>query len=678
MRGKRLDIQGLRAIAVLLVFANHLFGWPIGGFVGVDVFFVISGFLITGHLVKEHEANGKWSFKSFYVKRARRILPAALTVTIVTVAASFVAFSWTRAGSILTDAVWATLFSANWRFITIGTDYMHADAAVSPLQHYWSLSIEEQFYFVWPLILAGALLLSVRRPRRGALIAIVVIGVVSFAFAIWETAANPTSAYFSTFSRVWELAVGALLAIVAPIAGRLPATSRPFIAWTGLALIALSATVLTPQSAFPGPWAILPVLGSAAVIAAGIDGEQRFLWPLRNRFVTYIGDISYSLYLWHFPVIIFTTLILAGTPRRAVIAAVVVSLLLSVISYHFIETPFRNAKLPVIRAWKPVVAFVGVVVVCIPLVAFAPRTSVPLATDPGPPITFVEATPALTARWADVAEAASATEWPTLTPPVSEMSNADLAPEWVEENCLVNLVNEELAPDVWTETAGRCTFGSGDKLAIIYGDSVALSWAPAIRAAIEPHGYRVQTLTAAQCPATDAETLDDKGKPIPTCATYRAWALDRIVSAQPSIIFASETGATAERMMSGATGADAVEEWASAVTRTVGRLGESGGRIVLLQPPPGGAPLDSCATAASTPSACMVVRSESLLTMLAGSALAAQNLDAEFIDTSSWFCNKDGRCPAFVGQSAVNVDTAHLTRQQSTSLAPVIADVIAP
>lgn len=669
MRGKRLDIQGLRALAVLLVFANHLVGWPNGGFIGVDVFFVISGFLITGHLMKEHEVKGRWSFKSFYVKRARRILPAALTVTIVTVAASFAAFSWARASSILADGVWATFFSANWRFITIGTDYMHADAAVSPLQHYWSLSIEEQFYFVWPLILAGALFLNVRRPRRGALIAISIIGAASFAFAIWDTVANPTVAYFSTFSRVWELAVGALLAIVAPSVGRLPAAPRPFLAWAGLALIGASAAVLTPQSAFPGPWAMLPVLGTALVIAAGTNGEQRFLWPLQNKVASYIGDISYSLYLWHFPVIAFSTLIMAGTPRRLVITAVIVSFVLAVVSYHFIETPFRNANLSISRTWKPVVALIGIAALCIPLVAFSPRTQAPLASEPGPPIYFEVQSSALAARWADVDRAANAVEWPTLTPPVSDISSNDLAPEWVENGCLLS---KELGHDAWDDAAERCTFGSGEKLAIVYGDSVALSWSPAVRAALEPQGYRVQLLTAEQCPAADAATLDDKGQPLANCSEYRAWAHDHIASEQPDVVFVSETGASVERLASGATGKDAVAEWESAVARTLGNLEVADAQVFILQPPPYGAQVDSCAS----PTDCMVVRSPSLISMLAGSSNAAINSDAKFIDTSSWFCNADGLCPPFIGESVVNVDSAHLSRQQSLALAPLIADAI--
>lgn len=224
----RADIQGLRAVAVLLVIADHYIHRPTGGFIGVDVFFVISGFLITGHLFREAERDGRISFKKFYGKRARRILPAALTVTIITIAVAFTAFTTSRAQTIATDGLWATLFSANWRFIAVGTDYMHMDDAVSPLQHYWSLSIEEQFYFVWPFIMVLAIMLAGKRAqgaalkittRRNALIAIGIIVAASFAWAMWETTTRPTWAYFSTFSRAWELGLGAMLAISTPARG---------------------------------------------------------------------------------------------------------------------------------------------------------------------------------------------------------------------------------------------------------------------------------------------------------------------------------------------------------------------------------------------------------------------------------------------------------------------------
>lgn len=161
----RLDLQGMRAFAVLAVFADHLFGWPRGGFVGVDVFFVLSGFFITGLLIRERTHSGEISFKNFYIRRVRRIIPSATLVIVVTVAASFVLLTATRAKGALIDGLWPSIFLSNWRFERVGTDYFSQGQPPSPLLHYWTLSIEEQFYFVWPLLLLGLFALTRFRER---------------------------------------------------------------------------------------------------------------------------------------------------------------------------------------------------------------------------------------------------------------------------------------------------------------------------------------------------------------------------------------------------------------------------------------------------------------------------------------------------------------------------------
>ncbi len=224
----RPDIQGLRALAVVVVILNHLFGWPAGGFVGVDVFFVISGFLITGLLYREHERTGRISFVDFYRRRVKRIIPIATIVIVVTVAISFVVYFTARAQSILNDGVWALLFASNWHSAFQGTNYWADDGTVSPLQHYWSLAVEEQFYVVWPWLIVAAFAVASRRSwdgraRRSALLVLMgTITIASFGWAIAQTITNPGFAYFSTFVRAWELGVGAMVAIAAPVLSKIP------------------------------------------------------------------------------------------------------------------------------------------------------------------------------------------------------------------------------------------------------------------------------------------------------------------------------------------------------------------------------------------------------------------------------------------------------------------------
>ncbi|OJV98959.1 MAG: acyltransferase [Microbacterium sp. 67-17] len=347
----RRDIQGLRALAVLAVLGAHAVGWPAGGFVGVDIFFVISGFLITGMLLSEIRRRGSVSVGGFYARRARRILPAALVTLGAVVGAAFALFNTVRADQTLWDAISAALFVSNWRFAAQGTDYFHAADAVSPLQNFWSLSVEEQFYLAWPGLLVILVLLVPVAARRGAAARVVVgiaagaIVAASFAWALTQTEAHPTLAYFSTLTRAWELAAGALLAAAVPVLTRIPRALGIVMGWLGLAGAVTAVLFIEPTAAgFPAPWAALPVVATCLVLAGGVAGDprQRHLFPLSNSVSVFVGDMSYSLYLWHFPVIVFAAVLLPESDQRIwiVLGAIAV---LSLASYFIVEQPLRYA-----------------------------------------------------------------------------------------------------------------------------------------------------------------------------------------------------------------------------------------------------------------------------------------------------------------------------------------------
>lgn len=341
----------MRAVAVLAVFADHLFAWPRGGFVGVDIFFVLSGFFITGLLIRERETTRTISFRNFYTRRVRRIIPSAMLVLVVTVIASYILLPAARAKSTFIDSLWATVFASNWRFESVGTDYFQQGQPPSPLQHYWSLSIEEQFYFVWPLLLIGIYFVTRKYARRGnagarqASLAVVMgaICVASFAWATMQSTSNPTGAYFSTFTRVWELGVGALLAICAPTIFRIPNAIRPALSYLGFAGVVASLFLITSSSQFPGPWAALPVLSTALVIVAYQGVEVRAVPHLTNPLAVYFGEISYTLYLWHWPIIVLLAAVLPEEiPYYAIV--VVLAIGLSALTYHFYEDRIRKSK----------------------------------------------------------------------------------------------------------------------------------------------------------------------------------------------------------------------------------------------------------------------------------------------------------------------------------------------
>lgn len=698
--GLRSDIQGLRAVAVLAVIADHTFAYPHGGFVGVDVFFVISGFLITGLLLREHERVGRISFADFYRKRARRILPLAVLVLVATVAASWTVFSGGRAMRVTEDGLWSLVFGTNWHLALIGTDYMQAGGAVSPLQHFWSLAVEEQFYVVWPwliiLVLGGAARAGWAhgRSRLVLTVAMIALTLAAFAFAMWETVTSPTVAYFSTFSRAWELGIGAILAASAGALAKLPQALRPALAYLGLAGIVWSIFAITPDMPFPAPWAAVPVLATALVIAAGTGGEVRYLAPLTNRVGRYVGDISYSLYLWHFPIIILfaAVLPLEGGGLFAVVLAA--TGLLSVLSYHLLEDPMRKSSWLEPRysralrdhgvsSSRPAIGglvalalvtsmVVGAAVVREAGYRNAGPAAVPLAST-GKAQAASTPDAKLTAQ---IDAALASPEWPELNPSVDSLGPKAKVPEWVTDGCLVGGESPSLEADI--AKAETCVYGpaTATKTAILIGDSVAISYVPGIRAALEPQGYRVMVLTMQQCPAVTVTVIRGDKSAHPRCDPFRSWALQKASELKPDLLILSSSEDASLRLASGATGSAVVmAEWATGTKATLQVSAGAAKRTVILDPPTGGKNLQDCATRISKPADCGSKPSQRYGEL---ASATRQGIDQAAqptviaVSTQAWYCSANV-CPAFVGTTPVYADTGHLTPGYSASLKDVMA-----
>ena len=345
----RPEIQALRAVAIGCVVLYHF--WPAAlpaGFVGVDVFFVVSGFLITGLLLRDVERFDRVRLREFYVRRIRRILPAALVVLSACAVATLLFVPRIEWRPFLQQILSSALYVQNWHLARDSQIPRRADLESTPVQHFWSLSVEEQFYLVWPLLIIAALWLAVRLGRRRVLVVagvLAVATVASFVHGVVLTGQDHNLAYFSTLSRAWEFGVGGLLALLPALAGERLRRTRALAAWAGLAAIAVAARTFTDHEVFPGVIALVPVLGTAAVIWAGMPRAALSLSPVAGlRPVQWFGGISYSLYLWHWPIIMFTPYIV-GQPSQApvMVLLLVLSIVVADASKRWIEDPFRRA-----------------------------------------------------------------------------------------------------------------------------------------------------------------------------------------------------------------------------------------------------------------------------------------------------------------------------------------------
>ena len=737
----RADIEGLRAAAVVLVIANHLFGWPGGGFIGVDVFFVISGFLITGLLLNERERTGTISFREFYARRMRRIFPMSTVVLTATVTVGSIVYFTAEARAVAADALWAFIFLENWHLAAEGTDYFHAADAVSPVQQYWSLSVEEQFYLLWPALLVLLWWLPLRwsrlRFRHQRLLPAAVLGVLvaaSLTWAVIQTAANPTVAYFSTLTRGWELGVGALLAIVAPRLVQLPQRWRLPLAYAGLAGIAASALLLSETSAFPGPNALFPVLATALVIAAGTASDATGPRVLANPVAGYLGRVSYSLYLWHFPIIVFLFLLVPKQPATYALALVLM-LALSAASYRWIEVPIRQStwlsagnrsepwrvrwsRLRSVRwshlrsvrpSWRAaVLPVLGILLVGLVWhnlggdsgsrqQAAAPSITLSAATAPE------GAAPEAAAPEAAAAEGATGRgdggisgmqiEIPDPTGQVQAHLTAALAndtwptlqmPEKWDDWSLA--VGGGACYNGWGESR-YCTFETpgATKTAVLFGDSQVAAWFPALRDGLINAGYRIEVYYLVGCPVADVpiHTHRPDAPQNLDCESFRAEAINRVTSLTPDLVVVSSFWRQVELAMTGTTsGPDAEQEWQDGMVRTLSAVAPHAANVLVLDSPPGAQSIKKCYTAASTPHDCErdipeLAEAMSGVNSRAVAVVASTDAGVRHLPVEQWFC-VGGRCPAILGDMPIYTDGIHTSPVYATFLAPVVAPAVIP
>ncbi|KGM13252.1 acyltransferase family protein [Cellulomonas bogoriensis] len=644
----RPDIEGLRAVAIGLVLLYHA-GVPgvDGGFVGVDVFFVISGFLITGLLVREVERTGRVRLGQFYARRAKRLLPASVLVLVATAIGTLVVFPVTQWREMGGDVAAAALYLVNWRFADRAVDYLAEGVAVSPVQHFWSLAVEEQFYIVWPLLLVLVTLALRRwsrlRVRPLMTVGLVLVAVPSFAWSVHLTATDPSAAFFVTTTRLWELAVGALVAIGATVWHRVPGRAASALGWLGLAAILGSAVGFGAQSAWPGHAALVPTLGTAAVIIAGASGVQGAGRLLAVRPMVRLGALSYSLYLWHWPMLVLVEAWRGGLGTRGALVVVAASFVPAALSLRFVENPIRfsttferSTRLTLSAGAN--LTLVGVLA-GVALVLAVPSSSPTAARDTLGARAVAGADP----------EALWRTDRSDVVVPDPTEATEDL-PRTYLDDCQAGLEAVEVA---------TCRYGvpGADVTVALVGDSKALQWQPALDRVARDHGWQLVTYTKSDCTLT-APYGSQEDLAEASCTEWNDRVVEDLVRAGPDVVLVSGRA----RYPGGAE--DPVEALAGLWAQRWQELIDSGIEVVALadNAHPGFEVYECVAQHPDELSACSFDRaSQQHRSGGPAQRRAAELTDSPLVDMNDLVC-PGSRCPAVIGDVLVYRQGSHLTR----------------
>jgi peptidoglycan/LPS O-acetylase OafA/YrhL len=652
--GLRTDIEGLRAVAVGTVLVYHASSRFLpGGFVGVDVFFVISGFLITSLLLREAERTGSISLVGFYARRARRLLPAASLVLLVTAVAGWVLLPRSSHANLATDTAAATVYVVNWALASRSVDYLAEGAMPSAVQHYWSLSVEEQYYVLWPLLVLAVLVVSRRTGRRPRPLLATAAGsvlLVSFIVGVVGTASDPGTAYFVTPARLWELAVGSVLACLAVEAARLPRLAAEVLAAAGLAGIVVAAVAYSPSTAWPGAAAALPTLATAAVIAAGCAtgrtgaGRLLSLPPL-----VWVGGLSYAIYLWHWPLLVIGRSVHHLGPLESV-ALALVSVPLAWLTRRFVEDRVRFHPVLVARPRRALVAGALAMAVCLVTAAALWTTAPRLGDGGGPGATALVANPGAS-RWEVIAHPGRVrTREGPLTPDPAVAP--DDSPIYYDAGCQLSPGEVDVLP---------CEYGDPDATTTValLGDSKMGQWFAAFDAIARTEGWRLQLRLKSACSFT-LEGLESD------CAPFARNVLDGFArDGAPDVAFVSQGSPPDEPgLIDGSVAA-------------LKELEAMGTRVVLIADNPSPRLRATYRCVERHPGhygRCDTPRGEHVDGYGTPTLrLLAEQLDLPVVDVNRWIC-PDGlrRCPSAIGGVLVLRQGSHLTDTYVRTLTPML------
>lgn len=650
----RPEIQGLRAVAVLLVVLYHVWLGRVSG--GVDVFLMISAFLMTGQFVARHRRGERTRLLKHWLHVFRRLLPASAVVIAGTVAAAVVFLPATRWATVLQQGLASLVYAENWLLQRDAVNYYAQDHSLaSPFQHFWSLSIQGQIFVLFPLLFVCLGAVARRARLRYERLLAVVFGVIfaaSLVYSIVDTALNQTEAYFSLPARVWEFALGSLLALVID-----NVRVRPWVAvvigWAGVASIIACGLVLNVETAFPGAIALWPTLSAAAVILAaehgGRLGVHRFL---SARPVRKLGDISYGLYLWHWPVLVIA-LTWRNRDRAGWLlgtAAILVSLLLAYLTIRFVDRPWRDWQWPELRRRN---GFVGIA-------ACALVAVLPIAAVQG----GVQTTAKTAEATASVNNPGAASLAPGFTSQASPTAQLlplpqNLPNDWygLPSKCSADLhVPAALAKYCSMDNAGP----SAGRTIVVVGDSHAEQWMAALEPVAAQHGWRVVSFLLGGCIYTPSVQT-----PNTPCNAFNSQVASYLAANPPTAVFTVGTVAAPS---------SSSETLTPGLDQAVASLASKGVEVVAIRDNPrfsfdmadcvvrNGATSSACSPAAST-----VLAPQDPLT-----AFAAQHPDHfAAIDMTDLLC-PHGICSGVIGNTYVYMDNNHVTKTYAASMSAML------
>jgi peptidoglycan/LPS O-acetylase OafA/YrhL len=630
--GFRRDIEGLRGLAVLLVVLFHV-GVPgfSGGFVGVDVFFVLSGYLITTLLAAEVERTGRVDYLGFYARRIRRLLPASLLMLAVVVAVGAVVLSPLEQLLFARTARATALYGSNLWF-TRALDYFGPNADANPLLHTWSLAVEEQFYLVWPIIVAVA----ARRSRRTLAVALLLLSAFSFAGSLWLTHLRPGYAFFLMPARAWEFGLGGLAALIPATLARRHAGA--VLGWGGLAAVVLAAFAFSAATPFPGVAALLPVVGTAAALVAGCAAAPRVPRPLDHPVFQHLGRLSYSWYLWHWPALVFAAALVPGLslPGRLLCAAG--SLALAELTFRLVEDPVRRS--PALLARRGRTLQLGLALTASG-VAAASLWLVLAARAAGTP--------------AQAALVAATTDRGRI----------------YDGACVAGLSDAGVR---------ECVFGdpASPRVVALVGDSHAAQWVAALEPIARARGWRLVTFIKSGCPAASVPVFNPRLRRVePECERWRQEVARRLAARGADAVLVANWGAYV-RGGAHETGYSTLtpEAWSGGLYRTFRSLGRSAGAVILLRDSP--FPGFDVPVCLSRGGRCDFRRDAALNPALhRAEADAARRAGASIVDVSDRFCS-GGVCRAREDGVVRFYDESHITATFAARLAAPLAAQLVP